>query len=174
VALQSVLPVLIFFNLSYRGDHVDAGSVFLIETLMGRAIFCCRWKCHVSWTTRVTTEKVRIFALRLWSGSLAGLLEYPKPQLSYGPILFWLCWTEIGDLLLAVVLVEHGINCAPVLFLETVLGVLLLTVVNNVLVLVGIPSTLANVLLLVAFISFLAAAFFRSTRRAKFRSLYWS
>jgi len=94
VALQSVSSL--FFNLPTPADH-DLVSFLKIETPYGACDLCCRWKCQLSWTTRVQPVKsngsspsvnCRSACWTCWSNSSLKLIVWPNP--------FDFAGTEIG------------------------------------------------------------------------------
>jgi simple sugar transport system permease protein len=126
------------------------------RTLMGRAIFAVGGNANVAERLGYNLRKVRIFAFG-YAGALAGLAGVIQASANRMANPFDFAGTEIG-VIAAVVLGGARITGGTGSVFGTVLGVLLVTVVNNVLVLVGIPSTWQRVVV-GAFI-LLAAAFF--------------
>ncbi|RCW93032.1 MULTISPECIES: ABC transporter permease [Gammaproteobacteria] len=126
------------------------------RTLMGRAIFAVGGNSNVAERLGYDLRKVRIFAFG-YAGALAGLAGVIQASANRMANPFDFAGIEIG-VIAAVVLGGARITGGTGTVFGTVLGVLLVTVVNNVLVLVGIPSTWQRVVV-GAFI-LLAAAFF--------------
>lgn len=126
------------------------------RTLMGRAIFAVGGNASVAERLGYDLRKVRVFAFG-YAGGLAGLAGIIQASANRMANPFDFAGTEIG-VIAAVVLGGARITGGTGSVIGTILGVLLVTVVNNVLVLVGIPSTWQRVVV-GAFI-LLAAAFF--------------
>ncbi|MBP0484922.1 ABC transporter permease [Sagittula salina] len=135
------------------------------RTLMGRAIFATGGNPEVAARLGYDQRTVHLFVFA-FAGGLAGLAGIVHVCANRMANPFDLVGTEIG-VIAAVVLGGARITGGTGSVLGTVTGVLLITVVNNVLVLVGIPSTWQRVVV-GAFI-LLAAAFF-VTRRGKLQS----
>lgn len=139
--------------------------VIFNRTLMGRAIFATGGNPEVAARLGYDQRRVHLFVFA-FAGGLAGLAGIVHVCANRMANPFDLVGTEIG-VIAAVVLGGARITGGTGSVLGTVTGVLLITVVNNVLVLVGIPSTWQRVVV-GAFI-LLAAAFF-VTRRRKLQS----
>lgn len=126
------------------------------RTLMGRAIFACGGNAAVAERLGYNLRAVQLFAFA-YAGALAGLAGVIQASANRMANPFDFTGVEIG-VIAAVVLGGARITGGTGSVLGTVFGVLLVTVVNNVLVLVGIPSTWQRVVV-GAFI-LLAAGFF--------------
>lgn len=126
------------------------------HTLMGRAIFAAGGNADVAARLGYNLRKVHIFAFS-FAGALAGLAGIIQASANRMANPFDFAGTEIA-VIAAVVLGGARITGGTGSVLGTVAGVLLVTVVNNVLVLVGIPSTWQRVVV-GAFI-LIAAGFF--------------
>tara|TARA_B100000780_G_scaffold91201_2_gene63106 strand:- start:2959 stop:3999 length:1041 start_codon:yes stop_codon:yes gene_type:complete len=126
------------------------------RTLMGRAIFAVGGNEQIAARLGYNLATVRIFSFA-FAGALAGLAGVIQGCANRMANPFDFAGTEIG-VIAAVILGGARITGGTGSVLGTVIGVLLVTVVNNVLVLVGIPSTWQRVVV-GAFI-LLAAAFF--------------
>lgn len=135
------------------------------RTLMGRAIFATGGNPQVAARLGYDQRIVHVFVFA-YAGGLAGLAGIVHVCANRMANPFDLVGTEIA-VIAAVVLGGARITGGTGSVFGTVLGVVLITVVNNVLVLVGIPSTWQRVVV-GAFI-LLAAAFF-VTRRRKLQS----
>ncbi len=131
-------------------------------TLMGRAVFATGGKADVAARLGYDQRTVHIFVFA-FTGALAGLAGIIHVCANRMANPFDLVGTEI-EVIAAVVLGGARITGGTGTVFGTVTGVLLITVVNNSLVLVGIPSTWQRVVV-GAFI-LLAAAFF-VTRQQK-------
>lgn len=123
---------------------------------MGRAIFACGGNAAVAERLGYNLRAVHLFAFA-YAGALAGLAGVIQASANRMANPFDFTGVEIG-VIAAVVLGGARITGGTGSVLGTVFGVLLVTVVNNVLVLVGIPSTWQRVVV-GAFI-LLAAGFF--------------
>lgn len=156
-----------------NGVTVDLPAYFLIfpavvalawflfdRTLMGRAIFATGGNPEVAARLGYGQRIVHVFVFG-FAGALAGLAGIIHVSATRMANPFDLVGMEI-EVIAAVVLGGARITGGTGSVLGTVAGVLLITVVNNTLVLVGIPSTWQRVVV-GAFI-LLAAAFF--VRRA--------
>lgn len=126
------------------------------RTLMGRAIFAVGGNSNVAERLGYDLRKVRVFAFG-YAGALAGLAGVIQASANRMANPFDFAGIEIG-VIAAVVLGGARITGGTGTVFGTVLGVLLVTVVNNVLVLIGIPSTWQRVV--VGSFILLAAAFF--------------
>ena len=126
------------------------------RTLMGRAIFAVGGNEQIAARLGYSLATVRIFSFA-FAGALAGLAGVIQDCANRMANPFDFAGTEIG-VIAAVILGGARITGGTGSVLGTVIGVLLVTVVNNVLVLVGISSTWQRVVV-GAFI-LLAAAFF--------------
>jgi simple sugar transport system permease protein len=135
------------------------------RTLMGRAIFATGGNPEVAARLGYDQRRVHLFVFA-YAGALAGLAGIVHVCANRMANPFDLVGTEIG-VIAAVVLGGARITGGTGSVFGTVAGVLLITVVDNVLVLVGIPSTWQRVVV-GAFI-LLAAAFF-VTRHRKLQS----
>lgn len=129
------------------------------RTLMGRAIFATGDSPQVASRLGYDRRIVHVFA---YAGALAGLEGIVHVSANRMANPFDFAGTEIG-VVAAVVLGGAPDHRRHRIGIGTVIGVLLIAVVNNVLVLVGTPSTSQRVVV-GAFI-LLAAAFFVTRRR---------
>jgi simple sugar transport system permease protein len=131
------------------------------RTLMGRAIFATGGNPEVAARLGYDQKIVHIFVFS-YAGALAGLAGIVHVCANRMANPFDLVGTEIS-VIAAVVLGGARITGGTGSVFGTVLGVLLITVVNNVLVLIGIPSTWQRVV--VGSFILLAAAFFVTRQR---------
>lgn len=134
------------------------------RTLMGRAIFSLGGSPDVTARLGYNVKTVHLFVFG-YAGALAGLAGIVHVTANRLANPFDLVGTEIA-VIAAVVLGGARITGGTGSVIGTMLGVLLVVVVDNVLVMVGIPSTWQRVFV-GAFI-LLAAAFF-VTRQRKFK-----
>lgn len=134
------------------------------RTLMGRAIFSLGGNPEVTARLGYNVKIVHLFVFG-YAGALAGLAGIVHITANRLANPFDLVGTEIS-VIAAVVLGGARITGGTGSVIGTMLGVLLVVVVDNVLVMVGIPSTWQRVFV-GAFI-LLAAAFF-VTRQRKFK-----
>lgn len=128
----------------------------LNRTLMGRAIFAMGGNANIAARLGYSLRTVHLFVFG-YAGALAGLAGIIHVCANRQANPFDLVGTEI-TVIAAVVLGGARITGGTGTVLGTVLGVLLIVVLNNVLVLVGIPSTWQR--LVVGIFILLAAAFF--------------
>ncbi|BDA83173.1 sugar ABC transporter permease [Aureimonas sp. SA4125] len=135
------------------------------RTLMGRAIFATGGNPQVAARLGYDQRIVHVFVFS-YAGALAGLAGIIHVCANRMANPFDLVGTEIS-VIAAVVLGGARITGGTGSVFGTVLGVLLITVVDNVLVLIGIPSTWQRVV--VGSFILLAGAFF-VTRQRKFHS----
>ncbi|MCB8836244.1 ABC transporter permease [Aurantimonas sp. VKM B-3413] len=135
------------------------------KTLMGRAIFATGGNAEVAARLGYDQRLVHVFVFA-FAGALAGLAGIVHVSANRMANPFDLVGSEI-PVIAAVVLGGARITGGTGSVFGTVVGVLLITVVNNVLVLVGIPSTWQRVV--VGSFILLAAAFF-VTRQRQFHS----
>lgn len=135
----------------------------LNRTLMGRAIFAVGGNASVAGRLGYNLRTVHVF-LFAYAGALAGLAGIIHVCANRQANPFDLVGTEI-NVIAAVVLGGARITGGTGTVLGTVLGVLLVVVVNSVLVMVGIPSTWQR--LVVGSFILLAAAFFVTRQRKK-------
>ncbi len=126
------------------------------KTLMGRAIFATGGNADVAERLGYNQRIVHVFVFA-FSGALAGLAGIIHVCANRMANPFDLVGTEI-EVIAAVVLGGARITGGTGTVFGTITGVLLITVVNNSLVLVGIPSTWQRVV--VGGFILLAAAFF--------------
>ena len=133
----------------------------LNRTLMGRAIFAVGGNANVAARLGYNLRTVHIF-LFAYAGALAGLAGIIHVCANRHANPFDLVGTEI-NVIAAVVLGGARITGGTGTVLGTILGVLLVVVVNSVLVMVGIPSTWQRVV--VGGFILLAAAFFVMCQR---------
>lgn len=131
------------------------------RTLMGRAIFATGGNADVAARLGYDQRVVHVFVFA-FAGALAGLAGIIHVCANRMANPFDLVGSEIG-VIAAVVLGGARITGGTGSVFGTIVGVLLITVVSNVLVLVGIPSTWQRVVV-GAFI-LLASAFFVKRRR---------
>lgn len=135
----------------------------LNRTLMGRAIFAVGGNASVAGRLGYNLRAVHVF-LFAYAGALAGLAGIIHVCANRQANPFDLVGTEI-NVIAAVVLGGARITGGTGTVLGTILGVLLVVVVNSVLVMVGIPSTWQR--LVVGSFILLAAAFFVTRQRKK-------
>lgn len=135
----------------------------LNRTLMGRAIFAVGGNANVAERLGYSLRTVHVF-LFAYAGALAGLAGIIHVCANRQANPFDLVGTEI-NVIAAVVLGGARITGGTGTVLGTMLGVLLVVVVNSVLVMVGIPSTWQR--LVVGTFILLAAAFFVTRQRKK-------
>ncbi|KKC32324.1 ABC transporter permease [Devosia psychrophila] len=135
----------------------------LNRTLMGRAIFAVGGNSDIASRLGYSLRTVQIFMFG-YAGALAGLAGIIHVCANRQANPFDLVGTEI-NVIAAVVLGGARITGGTGTVFGTMLGVLLIVVINSVLVLVGIPSTWQR-LVVGAFI-LLAAAFFVTRQRRK-------
>ncbi|MCK0197240.1 ABC transporter permease [Ancylobacter sp. 6x-1] len=133
----------------------------LNRTLMGRAIFAVGGNASVAGRLGYNLRTVHIF-LFAYAGALAGLAGIIHTCANRQSNPFDLVGTEI-NVIAAVVLGGARITGGTGTVLGTLLGVLLVVVVNSVLVMVGIPSTWQRVV--VGSFILLAAAFFVTAQK---------
>lgn len=133
----------------------------LNRTLMGRAIFAVGGNADIAARLGYNLRTVHIF-LFAYAGALAGLAGIIHACANRQANPFDLVGTEI-NVIAAVVLGGARITGGTGTVLGTILGVLLVVVVNSVLVMVGIPSTWQRVV--VGSFILLAAAFFVMCQR---------
>ncbi|MCA1443294.1 ABC transporter permease [Ensifer sp. IC4062] len=135
----------------------------LNRTLMGRAIFAVGGNANVASRLGYNLRTVQIFLFG-YAGALAGLAGIIHVCANRQANPFDLVGTEI-NVIAAVVLGGARITGGTGTVLGTLLGVLLIVVINSVLVMVGIPSTWQR--LVVGIFILLAAAFFVTRQRKK-------
>jgi simple sugar transport system permease protein len=133
----------------------------LNRTLMGRAIFAVGGNANIASRLGYDLRKVHVFLFG-YAGALAGLAGIIHVCANRQANPFDLVGTEI-NVIAAVVLGGAKITGGTGTVLGTMLGVLLIVVINSVLVLVGIPSTWQR--LVVGVFILLAAAFFVTRQR---------
>jgi simple sugar transport system permease protein len=133
----------------------------LKRTLMGRAIFAVGGNADIASRLGYNLKTVHLFLFG-YAGALAGLAGIIHVCANRQANPFDLVGTEI-NVIAAVVLGGAKITGGTGTVLGTVLGVLLIVVINSVLVLVGIPSTWQR--LVVGVFILLAAAFFVTRQR---------
>lgn len=133
----------------------------LNRTLMGRAIFAVGGNPEIASRLGYSLKTVHVFLFG-YAGALAGLAGIIHVCANRQASPFDLVGTEI-NVIAAVVLGGARITGGTGTVLGTVLGVLLIVVINSVLVLVGIPSTWQR--LVVGSFILLAAAFFVMRQR---------
>ena len=132
-------------------------------TLMGRAIFAVGGNPDIASRLGYSLRTVHLFLFG-YAGALAGLAGIIHVCANRQANPFDLVGTEI-TVIAAVVLGGAKITGGSGTVLGTILGVLLIVVINSVLVLVGIPSTWQR--LVVGSFVLLAAAFFVTRQRRK-------
>lgn len=135
----------------------------LNRTLMGRAIFAVGGNADVASRLGYNLRTVHVFLFG-YAGALAGLAGIIHVCANRQANPFDLVGTEI-NVIAAVVLGGARITGGTGTVLGTILGVLLIVVINSVLVMVGIPSTWQR--LVVGSFILLAAAFFVTRQRKK-------
>jgi simple sugar transport system permease protein len=135
----------------------------LNRTLMGRAIFAMGGNATIASRLGYDLKKLHLFIFG-YAGALAGLAGIIHVCANRQANPFDLVGTEI-NVIAAVVLGGAKITGGTGSVLGTILGVLLIVVINSVLVLVGIPSTWQR--LVVGVFILLAAAFFVTRQRKK-------
>lgn len=135
----------------------------LNRTLMGRAIFAVGGNADIASRLGYSLRTVNIFLFG-YAGALAGLAGIIHVCANRQANPFDLVGTEI-NVIAAVVLGGARITGGTGTVLGTILGVLLIVVINSVLVMVGIPSTWQR--LVVGSFILLAAAFFVTRQRKK-------
>ncbi|MCZ4089210.1 ABC transporter permease [Sinorhizobium psoraleae] len=135
----------------------------LNRTLMGRAIFAVGGNANIASRLGYNLRTVQIFLFG-YAGALAGLAGIIHVCANRQANPFDLVGTEI-NVIAAVVLGGARITGGTGTVLGTILGVLLIVVINSVLVMVGIPSTWQR--LVVGSFILLAAAFFVTRQRKK-------
>lgn len=135
----------------------------LNRTLMGRAIFAVGGNADVASRLGYNLRTVHLFLFG-YAGALAGLAGIVHVCANRQANPFDLVGTEI-NVIAAVVLGGARITGGTGTVLGTMLGVLLIVVINSVLVMVGIPSTWQR--LVVGSFILLAAAFFVTRQRKK-------
>lgn len=135
----------------------------LNRTLMGRAIFAVGGNPNIAERLGYSLRTVHLFLFG-YAGALAGLAGIIHVCANRQANPFDLVGTEI-NVIAAVVLGGARITGGTGTVLGTILGVLLIVVINSVLVLVGIPSTWQR--LVVGSFILLAAAFFVTRQRKK-------
>lgn len=135
----------------------------LNRTLMGRAIFAVGGNPNIAERLGYSLRTVHLFLFG-YAGALAGLAGIIHVCANRQANPFDLVGTEI-NVIAAVVLGGARITGGTGTVLGTILGVLLIVVINSVLVLVGIPSTWQR--LVVGSFILLAAAFFVMRQRKK-------
>ncbi|WP_176086268.1 ABC transporter permease [Martelella sp. HB161492] len=133
----------------------------LNRTLMGRAIFAIGGNSAIAERLGYNLRTVQLFLFG-YAGALAGLAGIIHVASNRLANPFDLVGSEIS-VIAAVVLGGARITGGTGSVLGTILGVLLITVINNVLVMVGIPSTWQR--FVVGFFILLAAAFFMTQQR---------
>ncbi len=135
----------------------------LNRTMMGRAIFAMGGNSQIASRLGYNLRTIHIFLFG-YAGGLAGLAGIIHVSANRQSSPFDFVGTEIG-VIAAVVLGGARITGGTGSVFGTLLGVLLITVLNSVLVLVGIPSTWQR--LVVGCFILLAAAFFVTRQRKK-------
>ncbi|QQM30399.1 ABC transporter permease [Martelella lutilitoris] len=133
----------------------------LNRTLMGRAIFAIGGNSAIAERLGYNLKTVQLFLFG-YAGALAGLAGIIHVSSNRLANPFDLVGSEIS-VIAAVVLGGARITGGTGTVLGTILGVLLVTVLNNVLVMVGIPSTWQR--FVIGFFILLAAAFFMAQQR---------
>ena len=135
----------------------------LNRTLMGRAIFAVGGNANIASRLGYNLRTIHIFLFG-YAGALAGLAGIIHVCANRQANPFDLVGTEV-NVIAAVVLGGAKITGGTGSVLGTILGVLLIVVINSVLVMVGIPSTWQR-FVVGAFI-LLAAAFFVTRQRKR-------
>lgn len=173
--MDSFGKIALFEFASPRGARVILPAFFLIllaaagltwwimnRTLMGRAIFAVGGNLQVAERLGYNLRAIRFFIFS-YTGALAGLAGMIHVCSNRLANPFDLVGTEI-DVIAAVVLGGARITGGTGTVTGTLLGVLLVVVINNVLIMAGVPSTWQRVAV-GAFI-LVAGAFFVVRRRA--------
>lgn len=135
----------------------------LNRTLMGRAIFAMGGNSQIAARLGYNLRTIHLFLFG-YAGGLAGLAGIIHVSANRQSSPFDFVGIEI-TVIAAVVLGGARITGGTGTVVGTLLGVLLITVINSVLVLVGIPSTWQR--LVVGCFILLAAAFFVTRQRKK-------
>jgi simple sugar transport system permease protein len=135
----------------------------LNHTLLGRAIFAVGGNANIASRLGYDLRTIQLFLFG-YAGALAGLAGIIHVCANRQANPFDLVGTEI-NVIAAVVLGGAKITGGTGTVLGTILGVLLIVVINSVLVLVGIPSTWQR--LVVGVFILLAAAFFVTRQRKR-------
>ncbi|MGO6747300.1 ABC transporter permease [Rhizobium ruizarguesonis] len=111
----------------------------LKRTLMGRAIFAVGGSPHIAERLGYNLRNLRIFVFA-YAGLLAGIAGIMHAASNRLANPFDLAGSEL-EVIAAVILGGARITGGSGSVIGTILGVILITLVNNVLILVGIPST---------------------------------
>lgn len=111
----------------------------LKRTLMGRAIFAVGGSPHIAERLGYNLRNVRVFVFA-YAGLLAGIAGIMHVASNRLANPFDLAGSEL-EVIAAVILGGARITGGSGTVTGTILGVILITLVNNVLILVGIPST---------------------------------
>ncbi|MBY2944538.1 ABC transporter permease [Rhizobium leguminosarum] len=135
----------------------------LNRTLMGRAIFAVGGNANIASRLGYSLKTIHVFLFG-YAGALAGLAGIIHVCANRQANPFDLVGTEV-NVIAAVVLGGAKITGGTGTVLGTILGVLLIVVINSVLVMVGIPSTWQR--LVVGIFILLAAAFFVTRQRKR-------
>lgn len=152
------LPIENFGKIELWRIHTDAGSIAILpayvlvlvaaaivtwwileRTLLGRAIFAVGGNPAIAERLGYDLKKVQVFVFA-YAGLLAGIAGMLHVSSNRLANPFDLSGTELG-VIAAVVLGGARINGGSGTVIGTLLGVILITLVNNVLILAGIPST---------------------------------
>jgi simple sugar transport system permease protein len=125
---------------------VALATWFILQrTLMGRAVFAAGGNPEVAERLGFNLFYVRLFVFA-WAGMLAGIAGIVHVASNRLANPFDLAGMEL-EIIAAVVLGGARITGGSGTVVGTLLGVLLITLVNNVLVFVGIPSTLQRTII---------------------------
>lgn len=119
--------------------------VILQRTLMGRAVFAAGGNPDIAARLGFNLFHVRLFVFA-WAGMLAGIAGIVHVSSNRLANPFDLAGMEL-EIIAAVVLGGARITGGSGTVIGTLLGVLLITLVSNVLVFVGIPSTLQRTII---------------------------
>lgn len=139
----------------------------LNRTLMGRAIYAVGGNAQIAERLGFNLRNVRIFVFA-YAGLLAGIAGIMHVSANRLANPFDLAGSEL-EVIAAVVLGGARITGGSGSVIGTILGVILITLVNNVLILVGIPSTW-QLAIIGAFIILAGTTFSVGSRRAGDRS----
>jgi simple sugar transport system permease protein len=155
---QAVLPVSVLVFAA-----VAACTWFILNrTLVGRAVYAIGGSLHIAERLGYNLRVVHIFAFG-YAGLLAGIAGVVHVSSNRLANPFDLVGTEL-DVIAAVILGGARITGGTGTVTGTILGVLLVTLINNVLILAGVPSTWQKVI--IGGFILVAGALFASRRSA--------
>lgn len=137
----SVLPVSVFMFIG----AVAATWFLLNRTLIGRAVYALGGSLQIAARLGFNLRIIHIFVFG-YAGLLAGVAGVVHVSSTRLANPFDLVGTEL-DVIAAVILGGARITGGTGTVLGTVLGVILVTLINNVLILAGVPSTLQKVII---------------------------